>query len=138
MGSRYFVNAINVPALTAILAPHTTNFVLEDQILTRLEVNIPTGHNGNTGIRILRSQQQVIPWANSQFLIANGETISIDYGEELTESKLVVITYNTDIFDHTFYLRATMTDRPVKASAGPLSSPVIPTALFTSLGVPSP
>jgi hypothetical protein len=138
MSSRYFILNVTVPGRTQINNPITTTWQLEDQILTRLECDIPPGHNGGTGIRILRSQQQVIPWANNQFLVANDRLLSIDYGEELTESKLVIITYNTDVYDHTFYLRATMTDRPLTGAADTLAGPVIPTASFTSAGVPSP
>lgn len=137
MGSRYILNDILVPALTTIAAPQTTTWQLDNNILTRLECDIPNGHNGNTGIRVLRSQQQVIPWANFKFLVANNRLVNVDYGEELTESKLVVIAYNTDVYDHTFYLRATMTDRPQLAASSTLGAPVIPTLLFTSTAVPS-
>jgi hypothetical protein len=137
MGSRYQVLSWTTAAGTTIAAPLRTIWPLDTGILTRLEIMIPSGHNGLTGIRILRSQQQVIPWANSQFLVANGETIGIDYGEELTEGFLDIRTYNTDIYDHTFYSRATMTDLPDASAAGGLSAPIIATALLTSAGVPS-
>jgi hypothetical protein len=138
MGTRFRVLPITSPAGTAILTPNQTLWQLDDSILTRLEIMVPDGHNGNTGIRCLRSQQQIIPWSNSRFLIANSETVSIEYGEELTESQLLVLTYNVDIFDHTFYLRATMTDMPLLAGQGGVPPAIVPSALLTSAGVPSP
>lgn len=89
-----------------------------------------------TGIRILRSQQQVIPWGNLNYLIANDRRFSVDVGDELTESKLVILTYNTDIYNHSHYLYATITDMPLQGLSPAQNSPIVATALLTSTGVP--
>lgn len=138
MASRFYVLPVNTPAGTAIAAPLQTVWIMEFNLLESISVMVPRGHNGATGIRFQRSTQQVIPRGNIIPLIANGETVLININEELTEGKLVVLTYNTDIYDHAFYLRATMSDLPSIGPGAALSSPIIPTALLTSSGVPSP
>lgn len=138
MGSRYRTLAILVTAGTTIAAPNQILWQLEDNILTTLSILVPPGHNGTTGIRFLRSQQPVIPFAAGRYLIANGETVNIEYNEELTESQLLVQTYNTDIYDHTFYLRAVITDLPSIGPRGSTVPAIVPTALLTSAGVLSP
>jgi len=135
MASRFYVLPVTVAAGTAVATPQQTVWPLEFNKLSYISVMVPPGHNGNTGIRFQRSTQQVIPRGNSIPLIANSETVLIDVDEELTESKLVVLTYNTDIYDHTFYLRALMTDLPSIGSGGALPPPIIASALLTSAGV---
>lgn len=137
MASRYYTLNVLTPAGTTVAAPLSTTWLLEDQILTGLEIDIPDGHNANTGIRMLRSTQQVIPWGNKNYLIANDRLLTIAVGDELTEGKLVVVTYNVDIYDHTFYLRATITDVATSSSGGASGAPAVATALLTSSGVPS-
>lgn len=137
MASRYYVISVTVPAGTVSTAPQVTTWQLEDQTLTRIELDIPDGHNAQTGIRIIRSGQQVIPWSNNQYLQANGRLLSIDVGQELTESKLVINTINNDVFDHTFYLRATITDMPLSGQSPTQMSPIVASALLVGPAVPS-
>lgn len=138
MASRFYVLPVTTPAGTTIAVPLQTVWVLEFNQLVRIDVMVPTGHNGATGIRFIRSTQQVIPRGNSIPLIANGETVPILIDEELTEGKLIVLTYNTDIYDHTHYLRATMSDLPSIGPQGAAVAGIVPSALLTSAGVPSP
>lgn len=138
MATRYYVNSITVPPGTLATAPQITTWQIEDAILARIELDIPNGHNGQTGIRVLRSQQQVIPWSNNQYLVANARLLSVDYGLELTESKLVVHTINADVFAHTFYLRATITDLPLPTSSGSSAPPIVASALLVGPAVPLP
>jgi hypothetical protein len=117
MATRLYTLNVITSAGTAIAAPLITTWALEDNLLQDIEVFIPNGHNGATGIRVLRSQQQVAPWGNNSFLIANDATVAVPVGEELTESKLVIQTYNTGSYDHTFYLRAAISDLSAAAAS---------------------
>lgn len=110
MASRYYTLTLLTPAGTAVATPLSTTWQLEDQTLASVEVDIPDGHNGLTGIRVIRSQQQVVPWGNNSFLVANNRLVTVPVNQELTEAKLVILTYNTGFYDHSFYLRATITD----------------------------
>lgn len=109
MDRLYYLSPLT-PAGTSIAAPLSTSWPLEDAQLKRVVITVPPGHNGLTGIRVLWSGQQIIPWANNQFLVANGRTIEVNFDDYMTIMGLVVVTYNTDVFDHTFYLEATVTD----------------------------
>ncbi|SRR6266403_775656 len=138
MASRFYVLPVTVPPGTPVATPQSTTWVLELNQLVRIDVMVPTGHNGATGIRFVRSTQQVIPRGNVIPLIANGETVPILIDEELTEGKLIVLAYNTDIFSHTFYLRATMSDLPTIGPGASAAPVIVPSALLVSTGVPSP
>jgi|SRR5713101_15139 len=145
---RLYYLSVMTPAGTAIAAPLTTAFPLEDAKLKRLAITIPDGHSGFTGIRILRGSQQIMPWSNNQYIVANNRTIPIDYDDEITSSGLGIVTYNTDIFDHTFYIEVVIEDLPLTpanssmATAGPVGEatgpvqsldPLSPDALIASV-----
>lgn len=108
----YFLNPL-IPANTPIATPVTTPWALAGEHLAYINITVPDGHNGLTGIRILWSGQQIIPWANNQYLIANNRTVPITVDEDISESGLSVVAYNTDVFDHNFYLEALVADRVI-------------------------
>lgn len=137
MASRYYALNVVTQAGTLIGAPQTTVWPLEDVTLVGIEVDIPPGHAANTGIRVLRSKQQVVPWGNNSYLIANDRLLSVAVNEELTEGKLVIVTYNLDVYDHTHYLRATLADLSQSGAGGATGAPIVATALLTGAGVPS-
>lgn len=132
MATRYYAINVTTPTSTMPSSPLVTVWKMEDVILSRIEIDVPPGHNALTGIAIFRSQQQVIPWGNSGFLIANDRLLVIDVNEELTESELVIHTYNQDIFQHTHYLRATVSDIQAAGTSSALPAPIIPSAILVS------
>lgn len=132
---RLFYQSVTCPAGTLQAAPLSSAFPLEDAIMRRLAITIPDGHNGLTGIRILRGGQQIMPWANNQYIVANNRTIPIDYDDEITESGLNVVAFNVDVFDHTFYIEAVIADLPLvsrTAMASDASSAVLPSGTVSS------
>jgi len=138
MANRFYVLPVTTPAGTTAAAPQSTTWVLEFNQLVRIDVMTPAGHNGLTGIRFVRSTQQVIPRGNTIPLIANGETVPILIDEELTEGRLIVLTFNTDLYPHTHYLRATIADLNTIGPQGSTVPAVVPSVLLTSAGVLSP
>lgn len=137
MASRVYSLSITVPAGTAINSPISTTWPLEDNTLSTIDLTIPDGHNGYTGIRMLRSQQQVYPWGNNSYLTANGRSFTVSVNQELTESKLVILTYNTGFYDHTFYLQATITDLSASSTVTPGASLAVPQLDLSGIVLPS-
>lgn len=109
---RIYYEVVTVPAGTLITAPFSAVIPLEDNQLLSVTVVVPDGHCGLTGIRLLQSQQQVFPWANNSYIVANDERIVYDYKDEIQASGMVAEGFNTDIFDHSFYFRFTITNLP--------------------------
>lgn len=130
MASRLYELDVTVPAGTQKLTPVTTPFVLEDAMLTSMTIRVPPGHVGLTGIRVVRSSQQIIPWGNFSFLVMDNEKIDLQLNEEIQRNALVVSAYNTDIFNHTFYLRAVISDFGAQQS-----SPIVPVAASIVSGI---
>lgn len=108
--ARFLVKNILTPKNTAIAAPLSTAWDLGNQELVRLSVMVPRGHSGLTGIKVLYDNVAIFPFTLPElFLIANGETVGEEIGFEVSHP-LTIVTYNTDIFDHRFYLRCTIAD----------------------------
>lgn len=91
---------------TAQASPQTTSWDLGAVIIEELQVMIPRGHSGLTGIHVDYQGVALVPFATpATFLVASDETITVPMGLEIG-APLSVVTYNTDTFDHSFYLRA--------------------------------
>src|ERR1700691_363449 len=109
---RLYYQTLTVPAGTAISAAVSQAWPLEDNQLKSVEVTIPDGHCGLTGFRMLQAQQQIFPWGNSSYIVANNENIPWAFEDEMTSTGIVLQGYNTDIFPHTFYAKAVITNLP--------------------------
>lgn len=110
-----------VPANTAVATPQTTSWPLGPVQLEWVEIMVPKGHAGLTGIHIDYQEVALIPFGQPPaFLVAREETIRVEVGLEVG-APLSVVAYNVDVFPHTFYLRAFVdqfldTDRVVASS----------------------
>lgn len=97
---------VTVTLGTAQASPATTQWDLGNVIIETLEIMIPKGHSGLTGIHVDYQGVALIPFSQPPvFLIAADETITVPVGLEVGAA-LSVVAYNTDVFDHAFYLRA--------------------------------
>jgi hypothetical protein len=120
-GSLY-TSQLLVPANTPVAAPAQLAVVLDNATLDLFEVLIPDGHNGLTGLAVTWGGTQIIPYTMGTWISGNGEKVSLDYGGEVTQNGLVMTGYNLDIFDHTFYMRWSVSPLTA-ASAVAIASP---------------
>lgn len=103
---RIEVFTVAVPKKTLKATPATTALPFTDGVVVWLEVVIPTGHIGQTGIRLAYGGQQVIPDTAGAFITSNGETIHWDLDQYPTGGQWQAQAYNTDTVNaHNFYLR---------------------------------
>lgn len=119
---------IAVPAGTSALAPLTTQVQLENAFLVDIEIFIPPGHAGLTGINIRQSGQQILPFANLSWIIADNYSRIFPVNVEIGSRSISVRTYNTDVFVHAFYVRFHIQDltkgggQPPSAAGGSLAN----------------
>ena len=102
--------AITVPAGTAQASPQVTSTTFDDGSVVRIELDVPDGHFGLTGIQILAAGAQYIPKTNGTYLIADGHDFAWDVIVTIDTGAWSVQAYNTDVYDHTFYLRFSVLD----------------------------
>lgn len=116
---RYYQSVPSVPGETAESAPFALAIPLENAVLVDIEVVIPSGHRGLTGIRVLQSRQQILPWANLSWITGDAYSRVFAVDAEIGKNSLSVEAFNTDIFAHTFQLRFHLRDLPDDDQGGP-------------------
>lgn len=105
MGDRYYPAELTVPASTPPGSAISLAVPLEDETLVDIEVIVPAGHVALTGIRVLASNQQILPWGNSSWIKANDYVRVFEYNERIGASAMSIQGYNVDSVPHTFYVR---------------------------------
>lgn len=117
--------AVTVTANTAKASASTTDVSFPDGVVQRIELDVPNGHNGFTGIQILAALGQVIPFTKGAFLVADGHDFGWDMIGQIDTGSWQAKTYNTDVYDHTFYLRFSVLDFGYLTVATPPVAPVV-------------
>lgn len=127
--TRYITAYVTTVAGTAQASPKTTTVNLGDLILISVHLQIPSGHCGLTGWRIDYSGVTIVPFNNPPtFIVGDDDHLDFDTDYEVGNA-LKIITYNTDIYDHTHYATLKVTDLNT-----PRPAPFIP-LVITSQGV---
>lgn len=108
---RTFATQHAIPASTPQSAPVTQTVDLGQTQLIEVEVVIPNGHVGLTGLLIRVGDTQVVPWTNTTttFLVGNNEVRRFDCNTQ-AGAGIVVRAFNTDVLQHSFYVRWTVDD----------------------------
>lgn len=94
-----------IPAATPIAAPVTTPMVIPARIVTSIEVDVPAGHNGNTGFQITTGGQLIIPpSAVGGFIVGSGRMFTWALGNFIETGAWAFTAYNLGNFSHKFYI----------------------------------
>ena len=122
MGDRFYVTSLTVPAHTPSTAPASIMWLMGEESIEDIIITIPDGHNGLTGIRIIYSNQQIIPYANNQYYVGNNRVVPIRYNDYINGIGLLVQGYNDDIWPHTFFLECTAIHATITVNSGSVAS----------------
>lgn len=133
MSDRYYPIELTVPASTTPGNPTVLAVPLEDNTLVDVEIVVPAGHVALTGVRVLSSNQQIIPWGNLSWIKANDYVRVFEYNDYIGAKAISVNGYNTDVIPHTFYLRFHIRDL-VNPDAGSPSSLIGGTGVVLGTG----
>ncbi|MGH7747346.1 MAG: hypothetical protein ACREQ5_21700 [Candidatus Dormibacteria bacterium] len=73
--------------------------------LYKIELRIPAGHAGLTGIAVANAGVTIVPWsANLVWILGDNDYLTFDVNDEV-DTSLRVMTYNDDVISHTHHLR---------------------------------
>jgi hypothetical protein len=104
--------APEVPAGTAATSPFSATFSMSPGVVERVEIRVPPGPSGFMGFRLLHSGQVVIPFDQTDWLIADDEKMDWPLRGYPTGDKWSVQMYNEGIYDHTVYFRFFLDEIP--------------------------
>jgi hypothetical protein len=104
---RYYPLQVNVPKNTTAASPVASTFPIVQGHLKKIEILVPAGHHGQTGLRITYFGVQIYPWGIAEsWLVDSGNLRCVEWDDEIEATGLVVQAYNTDLTAHAFYLLA--------------------------------
>lgn len=130
----YYVYPLDIttPSGTLAAVPQTTAFPMINGTLVSIDIVIPSGHCGLTGIQFLQQGQEILPYANMAWITGNADRLTFPVDRAILTNDIQVRTYNTDVWAHTHNIRATVV--PLGASS-PVAQDVvqlIPNAVLSS------
>lgn len=105
MAQRVLAAQVTVTAGTAVSAPHAVDVSFSAGTVTSIEIIIPDGHAGFTGIALQQAHQQIIPEKSGTWIIGNNDNPIFPVSDYLNNGSWQALMYNTDVYDHSFYLR---------------------------------
>jgi hypothetical protein len=103
--NQVYVFDITCPAGTAIDAPLETDTSFPPGFVTTVDIVIPDGHSGLTGIYLATSRGRAIPINEGSWLSGNNEKLTYNVSDFLDSGFWQAYTYNLDAFDHGWQVR---------------------------------
>jgi hypothetical protein len=103
---QYTPQQLTVPAGTSSSSPSQVGWSCYPGWVHTFRIDIPSGHNRLTGVRLSYMQRPVVPFHPTLWLVGNGTTFTVPWEDEILSNGLLIQGYNTDSFEHTFYLFA--------------------------------
>lgn len=110
MARRIAVFEVTVSADTQKSAAVSTDISFAPGPVSEVEIVIPDGHNGSTGFQLAQAGQAIIPEESGTYIVGNDEVIRWPLDGYNDAGSWQLIAYNTDYYDHTFYLRFLIAD----------------------------
>lgn len=95
---------VSVAAGTVEASPQVDALDLPQAVVERVDVIIPAGHGGETGIGLAIAGAQVIPFNEDEWITGDDVRLEFPLQNYPTTGQWSTFTWNTDDFDHTFYL----------------------------------
>ena len=119
----YWPVTLTVPASTPASAPATVLPFTNDKYIEAIEVEVPPGHSGLTGIAVTYDGVNIVPWSpTAAWITADNYVKEFDVGMVMG-AQLTIAGYNTDVFAHTFYVRIKVRYQATGAPAPPAAPP---------------
>lgn len=103
-----YVTTVTVPANTPPDDPVTTEFEVEGWAIREVQILVPPGHCGLTGIALFYGIRQIIPRPEGSWLVTDDEIVTWPENRRipLLKATYTIKAYNQDdTYEHTFYIR---------------------------------
>lgn len=108
---------VTAPANTPKAAPLEVLTPWQQGELVGVQIVIPDGHSGLTGIFLAVAHSRVIPYTADAWIVGNDEVIDWDTAHYLNTGAWSAFVYNVDLIDHAFHLRYLVADLNLSVAA---------------------
>lgn len=116
----WYYEKVSIPYSTDQSNPVKQTLEIEKGIIEYIEVEIPAGHVGLTGLYITYNTIQIVPFNKDGFIYGNNHVfhIPLDYKVNNPPYELEIIAWNDDdTYPHAFGVGVMMKDKAVEAQA---------------------
>lgn len=138
MAQRIETFTVECPAGTLRSRPVEVSVAFNPGVVERVEIVIPDGHAGLTGLALANSHQIVIPYTKREFVIGNGETIPWPLEGFTDSGAWSAFVYNEDVYAHRWFLRFLIAEiAAIGLVAQPTAAPVVPVIESPVVEVPT-
>lgn len=110
MATRIEAFTVTIPKNTVKASPVTVDTTFNYGTVDEIEIDVPPGPSGLMGFQIAYGQQVIIPYSDSEYIVADNNRIRWPLTNFPDGQFWAVIGYNTDIYDHTIYVRYLIDD----------------------------
>lgn len=137
MATRVEAFQITIARFTLETSPTDTALNFLPGTVDQIQIMIPPGPSGRVGFAIFHSNQQVIPFADGEFIIADGEVLTWPIERFPVNRGWVVRAFNEDAFEHTLFFRLLVTDQLPGDQEGGAGAPVTVAGAQSVIGLTS-
>ena len=132
---RVEIRAVTCPPNTLQAAALETDLTFNPGEVIRIEIVIPPGHAGATGLAIAQAHNVCIPASGSVWIISDDETIIWPVEDFLNNGAWSAFTYNLDQLNpHTWYLRFLVRENQPQAATQAPATPDVTAEDITAAG----
>lgn len=125
MAQRVEIEVVTCAAGTLQAAPTETDLTFAPGIVREVEIVIPDGHQGETGLGLAVAHQVIIPATGNNWLVGNDEVVRWPLSNYPDTGAWSAFTYNSDpTYDHSWYLRFLIDELSGQASIPPAPQPL--------------
>lgn len=110
MAQRVIPLTCQIPANTPINTPVTFPLQFPSSDVDRVEVRVPPGPSGLVGFYISHGGGNFIPQGRGNWIIADDESLMWPTDGAPNNGNWSVVAYNTDVVQHTIYVRFLIRD----------------------------
>jgi len=106
MAERIEAFTVTVPVNTAQASPQVTNVSFNPGNVVGIQIIIPAGHAGLTGIALRSGKSQYVPRTSGSFVVSDDEVVKWDVEGAPGTGNWEAVAFNTDdSYSHSFFLR---------------------------------
>lgn len=100
---------VNTPSDGGAGALRRLDWAVGRGVLVSLDIVIPAGHAGLTGLAIEWGGRIILPYERGEYIVGDDDEIQVEL-DLWIQDRITIVTYNLDVFAHSHYLRAYVQD----------------------------
>lgn len=133
MAQRVEIFQVTCPPNTPQASAPETLLSMLPGIVRTMQIIVPPGHNGLTGLAIAQAHQVIIPASGSTWIIGDDDKIDWPLDGYLDADTWSAFAYNLDpVYPHSWYLRMLVDE--LQSPVSPGASPIPVTDIYAATG----